>query len=104
MPTTNDPFGIVYLEAMQAGLPIIATNVGAIPDFIQNDWNGFLVKPGDVQGIAKGLIKLLSSAELCQLFGKRNIDLIKERYSRQAVGQKIHKHITEYLAKEIYTR
>ena len=103
MPTTNDPFGIVYLEAMQAGLPIIATNVGAIPDFIQNDWNGFLVEPGDVQGIANGLIKLLSSADLCRLFGKRNIDLIKERYSRQAVGQKIHKHITEYLTKEIYT-
>ena len=45
MPTRNDPFGIVYLEAMQAGLPIIATNVGAIPDFIQNNWNGFLVEP-----------------------------------------------------------
>ena len=101
MPTTNDPFGIVYLEAMQAGLPIIATNVGAIPDFIQNDWNGFLVEPGDVQGIANGLIKLLSSADLCELFGKRNINLIKERYSRQAVGKIIHKHIVDYLEKDI---
>ncbi len=97
MPTRKDPFGIVYVEAMQAALPIVATNIGAIPDFIQNDWNGFLVEPGDILGIASGLIKLLKDESLCRLFGKRSLQLVRERYTRQAVGEKIHKYITEYL-------
>ena len=102
MPTRRDPFPIVFMEAMQAGLPIVTTNIGAVSDFIQNDWNGILVEPGDVQGIANGLMKLLADAELCQLFGERNIRLTEERYSRRAVGALIHKHIMEYLAKEIH--
>ncbi len=98
MPTRKDPFGIVYLEAMQAGLPIVATNLGAIPDFIQNDWNGFLVEPGDIRCIADGIIKLLADESLCQLFGKRSIKMVEERYTRQAVGEKIHKYILESLS------
>jgi|SRR5271157_2605840 len=103
MPTKWDPFPIVFMEAMRAGLPIVTTNIGAVSDFIQNDWNGILVEPGDVQGIANGLMKMLTNVDLCQLFGERNFRFTEERYSRQAVGQKIHKHITEYLTKEIYT-
>jgi glycosyltransferase involved in cell wall biosynthesis len=97
LPTWAEPFGIAYLEAMQARLPIIGTNVGAVPDFLQDGWNGFLVEPGDVQGIANGIIKLLDDPELCRTFGERNFNLIKERYSWQAVGQKFHKHISEHL-------
>jgi len=97
LPTHVEPFGIAFLEAMQARLPIIGTNVGAVPDFLQDGWNGFLVKPGDVQGIACGITKLLDDPDLCRTFGERNFNLIKERYSWQAVGQKFHEHITEYL-------
>jgi glycosyltransferase involved in cell wall biosynthesis len=97
MPTRVEPFGIVFLEAMQARLPIIGTRVGAIPDFLQNDWNGILVEPGDIQGIANGVIKLLDDPNLCRLYGERNFNLIKERYSWQAVSQKLHTHINEYL-------
>jgi glycosyltransferase involved in cell wall biosynthesis len=43
----NENFPIVILEAMRAGLPIITTPVGAIPDFFKDEDNGFLVNPGD---------------------------------------------------------
>ncbi|MBI5353864.1 MAG: glycosyltransferase family 4 protein [Chloroflexi bacterium] len=98
LPTRVEPFGIVFLEAMQARLPVIGTNVGAIPDFLQNDWNGILVEPGDVQSIANGIVKLLDDPDLCRLYGERNFDLINERYSWMAVSQKLHAHITEYLS------
>ncbi len=100
MPTRVEPFGIAFLEAMQARLPIIGTNVGAIPDFLQNDWNGILIEPGDIQGIANGIIKLLDDPDLCRLYGERNFKLITERYSWPAVSKKIHAHISEYLDKE----
>ena len=100
LPTRVEPFGIAFLEAMQARLPIIGTNVGAIPDFLQNDWNGILVEPGDIQGIANGIIKLLDDPDLCRLYGERNFKLITERYSWPAVSKKIHTQISEYLDKE----
>lgn len=97
MPTRVEPFGIAFLEAMQASLPIIGTNVGAIPDFLQNEWNGFLIEPGDVAGMANALIKLLDDPSLCRLYGERNFNLIKERYSWTAVSQKFRQHILEVL-------
>ncbi|RLJ09139.1 MAG: hypothetical protein DRP13_01025 [Candidatus Aenigmatarchaeota archaeon] len=45
LPTLFDTFGFVYLEAMSYGLPIIATNVFAVPEIIQENFNGLLVTP-----------------------------------------------------------
>jgi glycosyltransferase involved in cell wall biosynthesis len=98
MPTRVEPFGIAFLEAMQSHLPIIGTKVGAIPDFLQNEWNGILVEPGDIQSIANAIIKLLDNPDLCRLYGDRNFNLIQERYSWLAVSQKMHAHITAHLS------
>jgi len=100
MPTRVEPFGIAFLEAMQARLPIIGTDVGAIPDFLQNDWNGILVEPRDIQGIASGILKLLDDPDLCRLYGERNFKLITERYSWPAVSKKIQTQISDHLDKE----
>ncbi len=97
LPTYVEPFGIVFIEAMTARLPIVATRVGAIPDFIQHGHNGWLVEPGDVQGLAEALSKLLDDSELSRLFGERNHQLTRERYSWEAVGKQFHKNILEVL-------
>jgi glycosyltransferase involved in cell wall biosynthesis len=97
MPTRVEPCSVAFLEAMQARLPIIGTGIGANSDFLQNEWNSIIVEPWDIQGIANGAIKLLDDPNLCHLYGERNFNLTKERYSWQAVGQKLHTHINEYL-------
>ena len=97
LPTYVEPFGIVFIEAMTARLPIVATRVGAIPDFIQDGQNGWLVEPGDVQGLTEALSKLLDNAELSRLFGERNYQLTRERYSWEAVGKQFHQNILEAL-------
>lgn len=97
LPTHLEPFGVVFLEAMQASLPIIATNVGAVPDFIKDNWNGILVEPGDVESIANGLIKLLDNPILCQQFGERGFALWNECYTWDVVSQNMHKHIMDHL-------
>ena len=93
MPTHVEPFGIVFLEAMQARLPIVGTRVGAIPDFIEDGWNGYLVEPGDVQGIVKALSDLLHDPDQRRKFGERGFALAKERYSWESVGKRIYQHI-----------
>jgi glycosyltransferase involved in cell wall biosynthesis len=97
LPTHLEPFGIVFVEAMRAHLPIVATRVGAIPDFVEEGRNGFLISPGSVQDIADALLKLLENPQLCRTFGEHSFQLTKERYSWKAVGEKCRKNILSKL-------
>jgi glycosyltransferase involved in cell wall biosynthesis len=98
LPTHLEPFGIAFLEAMQARLPVIGTRIGAIPDFIQDGSNGYLVEPGDVQGLAEALLKLLDDPARCREFGEQGFALAQERYTWEAVGGRFHQHIRERIA------
>ena len=97
MPTYREPFGIVFIEAMAAHLPIVATHVGAIPDFVEEGRNGLLVEPGNIPGIADALVKLLNNPPLARRFGQRSYEIIQERYSWDAVGKKFQEYICQAL-------
>ena len=88
LPTYQEPFGIVFIEAMTARLPIVATRVGAIPDFVEEDKNGWLIVPGDIQGLADNLIRLLQNPQLCKTFGEHSFELTLDRYSWKVVGER----------------
>lgn len=77
MPTRLEPFGIVFVEAMAHRMPVVATNVAAIPDFVTNGENGFLVEPDDITGLADALVQLLSDPELCRRMGDRSYAVSK---------------------------
>ncbi len=64
MPSLVEALGVVFLEAMACGLPVIGTSVGGIPELITHDYNGLLVKPGDPIDLAQALILLLSDKDL----------------------------------------
>jgi glycosyltransferase involved in cell wall biosynthesis len=72
MPTRLEPFGIVFIEAMAHRMPIVATDIAAIPDFVTNGENGFRVEPYDIKGLADALVRLLSNPELCRRMGERS--------------------------------
>lgn len=100
LPTHLEPFGIAFLEAMKARLPIVATRVGAIPDFVEEGENGWLVEPGDITGLADALLHLLMNPGTARRFGQRSYEIIEERYSWEAVGERFRKHISEALVGE----
>ena len=97
LPTYLEPFGIVFIEAMTAHLPIVATRVGAIPDFVEEGKNGWLVEPGNIQGMASALLKLVQNPELCRTFGEHSFQLTRDRYSWKAVGEKFKRKILDVL-------
>lgn len=61
LPSISEGFGIVILEAMASGLPIIATRVGGIPDVVEDGVNGYLVDARNTDEIAKNIIKLIQN-------------------------------------------
>ena len=97
LPTTLEPFGIVFCEALSYKLPIVATNIAAIPDFVSEGDNGFMVDVNDADTLADRLIYLLNDASICQEFGERGFELGKERYTWQNTGIRIRRHIEEAL-------
>ena len=64
LPSVKEAFGLVLLEAMAAQLPIVATNVGGIPEIVEDRKTGFLVEPKDPHVLAQTIIMLLNNKPL----------------------------------------
>lgn len=64
LPSSQESFGLAALEAMAYGVPVIASNVGGLPELIQDGENGYLFPVGAVESMAEAAIKLLKSPRL----------------------------------------
>ncbi|RMG26304.1 MAG: glycosyltransferase family 1 protein [Armatimonadetes bacterium] len=84
LPSHHEGLPMVILEAMAAGLPVVATRVGGIPDVIREGQNGHLVEPRDEGALESALEKLIQSADERQRIGERNQSEAIEKYSAEA--------------------
>jgi glycosyltransferase involved in cell wall biosynthesis len=62
--TWQEPLGLVVLEAMACGVPVVASSVGGIPEMVQHDENGLLVEPGDPDALARAMNLVLGDPRL----------------------------------------
>ncbi|MBI4652534.1 glycosyltransferase [Candidatus Desantisbacteria bacterium] len=60
----NESFGLVAIEAMSCGVPVIATNVGGLLEIIKSGKNGFLVEPGDIASAGNMALKILKNEKI----------------------------------------
>ncbi len=90
LPSLSEGFPVVLLEAMACGLPIVATNVGGIPEIVRDGENGFLVEPESSKEIAEKVLKLLENDELRRRISQNNFEQAKN-YSWEAVVDKLEK-------------
>ncbi|NTV97874.1 MAG: N-acetyl-alpha-D-glucosaminyl L-malate synthase BshA [Chlorobiaceae bacterium] len=68
MPSNAESFGLAALEAMACGVPVVATMAGGFPEFIVSGEHGFLLEPGDVEGMAAKAMELLSGNDTWSRF------------------------------------
>ena len=80
LPTEFECFPLVILEAMQYGLPIVSTFEGAIPEIVEENSSGFLVKKNDSLELASKLTKLINNKKLRISFGKRSRFIYDNKY------------------------
>jgi len=60
LPSRHESFGLAALEAMSAGVPVIASNAEGLPELVRNGETGYLLPVGDVEGMARRSIEILS--------------------------------------------
>lgn len=87
-PSMVEGMSNVILEVMAAGLPVIATRVGAAPDIIQNGVNGLLVDAGSSEQIRDAIVRIADDENFAQRIGMEARTLIESRYAVEIVAEK----------------
>ncbi len=85
MPSLDEGTPMVLLEAMRAGLPVIATRVGGVPQLIRAGETGVLVEPEDTAALAGAMQRCLADALMARRLGAAAAREIRERHSAEAM-------------------
>lgn len=86
-------FGIVFLEAMAAGIPVLATRTGGIPDFIEHGVTGLLCEVRDPQAIAGELKKLITDNALRERLVANATKMVHERYDWDVIAERVNNEV-----------
>jgi glycosyltransferase involved in cell wall biosynthesis len=81
MPSRVESFGLVAVEALLLGRPVVATRIGGLPEVIKDGETGVLVDPDDPQALADAVIHLLSHPEEATALGRAGLADARSRFS-----------------------
>lgn len=98
LPSFNEAFPLVNIEAMEYKLPIVSTNVGGIPDEVVDGENGFIIKDKDSQSLADALCKLLGDESLRQKMGENGYQKFKAKFTEKCFENKIKDILIDCIA------
>jgi alpha-maltose-1-phosphate synthase len=87
-PSVYEPFGLINLEAMACGTPVVASAVGGILEVVDDGRTGLLVPPGDPDELAAALRRVLDDRQLAVRFGAAGRRRVEERFSWASVAER----------------
>jgi glycosyltransferase involved in cell wall biosynthesis len=87
--SSKEAFGIVLLEAMQAGAPIVATRGGARSEVIDDGINGLLVEEQNPRDLAEKILRLLDEPALRERMGSANRHKFQKQYTHERYGRRM---------------
>ena len=80
-PATMEGLGVSLLQAASAGIPIVASDTGGMPEAVRHRRNGLLVPPGDTRALAEAVATLLRDRELARNMGRAGTELMRAEFS-----------------------
>ena len=92
---SNEAFGLVLLEAMASGLPVIASSLPGVRKVFRDGVDGFLVEPNDTVSLAAAILRMIKDRSKRELMGKTARSYVKEKYTWQK---------TKDILEEVYSR
>ncbi|KGE71122.1 hypothetical protein DC28_12795 [Spirochaeta lutea] len=101
LPTHHDCFPLVIIEAMSHGLPIISTKVGAIPDILIDEFDSYLIDPGDHMELFRKLRQLVTNPDLRRKFGKRAFSRYEKNFTKEQFLLRLDKTVTDWVDESV---
>ncbi len=87
LPTEHEAFGLVFVEAMAAGLPVVAVRSGGVPEVVVDGVTGLLSEPGDLAALAANLARLLAEPHLRRQMGEAGRARALDRFAPSRVAE-----------------
>lgn len=93
----TEGLGVVLIEAMACGLPVIGSDIGGIPDIIQNRETGLLVPQKDVEKLSKAIINLIEDSNLRKKVASNGYHMVKNKFSWNKIAKD---YVNYYVTKD----
>jgi glycosyltransferase involved in cell wall biosynthesis len=87
MPSFEEPFGLVFLEAMAMGKPVVAVDNGGTPEVVAHGETGLLSPPWDIPALSRNIVRLLEDPALGQRMGQRGRERVLTQFNPQRMAE-----------------
>lgn len=87
-PSRFESFGLIFLEAMIFSKPVIGTNIGGIPEVVENGVSGILIENENSEDLKNALIKLIENKDIRESMGKNGRRIYEEKFTAEIMANK----------------
>jgi N-acetyl-alpha-D-glucosaminyl L-malate synthase BshA len=94
LPSAAEAFGLAALEAMSCGVPVVASNLGGLPEVVEDGASGFLRPLGDIEGMAEAVGRLIDDEALHQKMSSRSRAIALEKFQK---GPIVDAYLASYI-------
>lgn len=95
--STTETQGLVFLEAMALGVPVIGVNAGGVPEYVQDGVNGLVVEPGNITQFAEAMERMIGDSMLREKCGQHAKQSVQKYDAKHMVGEieKVYKNLVD---------
>ena len=101
IPSQSESFGLVALEAMACGVPVVSSSVGGLPELIRHNETGFIAEIGDIDRMAKYSIDLLTNPKKHKIFSENSRKRAVEKFDKSVILPQYMEHYNKVLNSQL---